>query len=298
MAISLSKKVAFVAGGSRGIGLAIVEALLRAGAHVAVAARNGTNLQAALAHLGDGVQGFHVDVTDRVAMTAVADEVERKFGRIHILINNAGAGILVPVAHATYNDWDWALDVNIRGVINGIQSFLPKILAHGEGGHIVSTASMGGLFVGGSAGLYSATKYAVVGMMEALRADLASLNVGVSVFCPGMVRTEFYKSEDGRPERYAEPGRKLSEAVKARVQQRFAAGMDPREAAQAVLQGIEKNELYILTHAEFAAGVRERFEAILAAFPSSDTAPQDRISVERSVGVLSNPVYHATGNGL
>jgi NAD(P)-dependent dehydrogenase (short-subunit alcohol dehydrogenase family) len=240
---------------------------------------------------------LQVDVTDRGAMQAAADEVERKFGRIHVLVNNVGAGILMPVARATYNDWEWALDVNIRGVVNGIQSFLPKILAHGEGGHIVSTASMGGLFVGGSAGLYSATKYAVVGMMEALRADLAPLNVGVSVFCPGMLRTEFYACEDGRPERFAEPGRKLDETVKARVQRRFASGMDPREAAQAVVRGIRANDLYILTHGEFAAGARERFEAILAAFPPPHTAPEDRVAVEAAVGVLSNPVYRTTSNG-
>jgi NAD(P)-dependent dehydrogenase (short-subunit alcohol dehydrogenase family) len=290
----LDGKVAFVAGGSSGIGLAIAAALRLAGARVAFASRDATKVRAALAQLDDGsgcVAGFQLDVTDRSAMAAVADQVERRFGRIHVLINNVGAGILVPVARATYNDWDWALEANIGGVVNGIQSFLPKILAHGEGGHIVSTASMGGLFVGGSAGLYSATKYAVVGMMEALRADLAPLNVGVSVFCPGMLRTEFYACEDGRPERYAEPNRKLSEGVKTRVQERFAFGMDPQEAAQAVVQGIVRNDLYILTHGEFAAGVRERFEAILAAFPPPHSAPQERVSVEQSVGVLSNPVY-------
>lgn len=294
MAMSLDGRVAFVAGGSSGIGLAIAEALRGAGARVALASRDNAKVQAAVAHLDDGtgsVQGFQVDVADRAAMAATAEEVQRRFGRVHILINNVGAGILMPVARATYKDWDWALDVNIGGVVNGIQSFLPKILAHGEGGHIVSTASMGGLFVGGSAGLYSTTKYAVVGMMEALRSDLAPLNVGVSVFCPGMLRTEFYACEDGRPERYAEPDRKLSEAAKTRLQHRFSAGMDPREAARAVIEGIARNDLYILTHGEFAAGARERFEAILASFPPADAASQDRIAVEQSVGVLSNPIY-------
>lgn len=300
MAMTLNEKVVFVAGGSSGIGLAIARAARLAGARVAIASRDGAKVRAALAHLGNEagqVEGFQVDVTDRVAMNALADEVERNFGRIHILINNAGTGILVPVARATYNDWDWALDVNVRGVANGIQSFLPKILSHDEGGHIVSTASMAGLFVGGSAGLYCATKYAVVGMMEALRADLAPRNVGVSVFCPGLVRTEFYKCEEGRPERYAEPDRKLSEGSKARIQQRLASAMDPREAAQAVIRGVERNDLYILTHAEFAAGVRERFEAILAAFPTPDTAPGDRVSAEQSAGLLSNPIYRGAPSG-
>lgn len=300
MGMDLKGKVAFVAGGSTGIGVAIAEALSLAGAHVALASRNPAKIEAAVARLRNQagrVEGFQVDVADRVAMRAVADEVERRFGRVDILVNNVGAGILVPVSRATYNDWDWALNVNIGGVINGIQSFLPKILAHGEGGHVVSTASMGGLFVGGSAGLYSATKYAVVGMMEALRNDLAPVNVGVSVFCPGMLRTQFYECEDDRPAQYAEPSRKLSEEVKTRVKQKFVHGMEPREAAQAVLRGIERNELYILTHGEFADGVRERFEAILAAFPPAHSAPRDRITVEQSAGLLSNPVYRASQSG-
>jgi NAD(P)-dependent dehydrogenase (short-subunit alcohol dehydrogenase family) len=290
----LKGKVAFIAGGTTGIGLGIARALQRAGMHVAIASRNNAHLDDAIAQLsgpGNGVYPLQVDVTDRDGMAAAADEVERAFGKVHILCNNAGVGIMVPVSRATYNDWDWAVGVNIMGVVNGVRAFLPKILAHGEGGHIVSTSSMSGLFLGANAGVYSTTKYAVVGMMESLRADLESANVGVSVYCPGLVNTNFHESEAGRPAKFAEAGRELSAEAKARVKATILSnGMDPIEAGERVLRGILRNDLYILTHPEYTVGLRERFEAVLASMPDDDPPPQ-RVAAERSVSILSHPIY-------
>jgi NAD(P)-dependent dehydrogenase (short-subunit alcohol dehydrogenase family) len=292
----LKGKVAFITGGSSGIGLGIAHALLDAGMRVAIGSRNPDRLHRALQDLGDRegcVHGITVDVTDRSEMARAAEEVQRVFGKVHLLCNNAGAGTIVPVCTATYNDWDWAIGVNLGGVINGLRTFLPRILAHGEGGHIVSTSSMSGLFIGGTAGVYSTTKYAVVGMMESLRGELAPRGVGVSVYCPGVVSTNFHESEDGRPAQFAEQNRAVSAETKAMIKTNFMEkGMDARDAGERVLRGILRNDLYILTHPEFKAGLRERFDAILASMPPQDRIePTERITVERELGLLSHPVF-------
>src|SRR5262245_51559623 len=134
-------KVAFIAGGTRGIGLGIARAMLAAGMRVAIASRNEVHLRRAMAELRghtDAVHPMLLDVTDREAMARAADNVERVFGKVHVLCNNAAAGVLVPARDATHNDWDWAFGVNVGGVVNGLCAFLPKIRAHREGGHIVS----------------------------------------------------------------------------------------------------------------------------------------------------------------
>ena len=293
--IDLEGKTAFVTGGTSGIGLGIARALHGAGMKVVIASRQKFRLEAAM-HLfpdpQDSVYPLQLDVSDRDAMALAVEEVIRVFGKVHILCNNVGVGVMTSVSQATYRDWDWALSVNIGGAVNGIRSFLPRILAQGEGGHIVSTASMGGLFIGGTAGVYCTTKYAVVGMMEALRAELANLGVGVSVFCPGLVNTNFHEGEEGRPEQYAEGGRKLNSELKRRIKDEvMAKGMDPLEAGQRVLGGIRNNDLYIISHPEYAQGIRERFDTILASVPQSTNIPAEREGVERALKLLSNTVY-------
>lgn len=290
-------KVAFVTGGTSGIGLGIAEALVGAGMKVAIASRSTARLAQATVHLerrGGTVHPIELDVMDREAMARAADEVERVFGKVHVLCNNAGAGVGVRVSEATYNDWDWAIGVNIVGVVNGLQAFLPRIRSHAEGGHIVTTASMSGLFHAARAGVYTATKYAVVGLMEALRDDLDGSGIGVSVYCPGVVDTNFHESEDNRPARFAEPNRTLSTATKSRIKQDIlAAGMNPREAGERVLQGIIGKHLYILTHAEYERGLKERFEALLASIPRGDTPPAERVQMETALSLLSGSVYVA-----
>ncbi len=297
----LADKVAFITGGVSGIGLGIARALLSAGMRVIVTYRGTRHLAAAQELLAPHAGHFHalqLDVSDRAAVSAVADEAERVFGKIHVLCNNAGVGIRGSVRDATYNDWDWALAVNVLGVVHGIRSFLPKITRHGEGGHIVSTASMSGLAVPQVSGLYAATKYAVVGMMEALRGDLAAQQIGVSVYCPGLVRTNLIETEDARPARYAEPGRIPDQASRRHFTDNIIAhGMDPLEAGNCVLQGILRNDLYILSHPEFEPAVRERFTAILQSFPADRKVPAERLHAESLT--LTNPTYgraHAPGS--
>lgn len=292
----LENRVAFITGGASGIGLGMARAFLKAGMKVVITYRSDEHLRSALTQLRgqeDRVHAIKLEITERDSVEHAAEQAERRFGPVHVLCNNAAVGITAPVVSATIADWNWAIDVNIRGVINGIQSFLPRMLAHGQEAHILSTASMGGLFHGSNVGVYNTTKYAVVGMMEALRADLSGTNIGVSVLCPGLVDTDIHMTERFRPPHYANSGDPASDAERLRRADLFkrnilSCGMDPLEVGELVVEGIRRNHLYILTHPEYESGIRERFEAIMAAVP--DTPPPPK-RVQAEVRVLRNSMY-------
>jgi NAD(P)-dependent dehydrogenase (short-subunit alcohol dehydrogenase family) len=280
-------KVAFVTGGSSGIGLGLARALSAAGMKVIFTYLNAEHRDAALASFQPGNAGVHairVDVTDRDGMEQAADEAERVFGKVHLLCNNAGIGIRALVSDASYKDFDWAMSVNVGGVFNGIKAFLPRMLAHGEGAHVMATSSSGGL-IAGTLGVYCTTKFAVVGMMESLRTELEGRNVGVSVFCPGLVKSDIIHSERNRPPKMANEGGKVPAAPltmpSGKPVDMMAVAMDPFEVGQMVLAAIRRNDLYILTHQEFEEPVRQRCEALLASFPA-EKAPQARVDVVRT----------------
>jgi NAD(P)-dependent dehydrogenase (short-subunit alcohol dehydrogenase family) len=287
-------RVAFITGGGSGMGLGMARAFAAAGMKVVIADLRQDHLDQAMGLLtraGAAVHGLRLDVADRAAMAAAAEETVRVFGKVHLLVNNAAVGIIGPMIDAHYDDWDWALGVNIGGVVNGLMEFLPRIRAHGEPGHVVSTSSMAGLFAhgGGGAGIYNTTKYAVVGLMESLREELAPLGIGASVFCPGLVHTNIHEFERLRPARYGNTGYAIhADAAAAREEfmktQILPAGMDPLEVGERVLRGIRNNDLYILTHPEYEQGVRDRFEAILASFPRGEPPPPPaRVAAESRV---------------
>lgn len=271
-------KVAFVTGAASGIGLGMVSVFLAAGMRVVLADVRQDALEKAAAGLDHDGDRFHLvafDVADRSAMAGAVEETQRVFGKVHVLCNNAGVGGHTSIEEASYEEWDWVFGVNVGGVINGIKSFLPAIRAHGEGGHIVNTASMGGLLpVPAPLGIYSASKFAVRGISDALRLALAPTEVGVSVLCPGLVRSEIAENAlrlspvapVGGPQSIFPPGV-------------MAAGMDPVLVGQRVLEGIRNNDAYILTHGEFKDEVRETFDEILAAFPADPGDPV-RVSIE------------------
>ena len=204
-------KTAFVTGGASGIGLGMSEAFVAAGMNVVIADLRPDHLEAALERFAGGgrrqnVHAIELDVTDREGLARAADEAERVFGNVHVLCNNAGMGILGPVTLARYDDWDWGLDVLLGGVVNGIQTFLPRLLAHGEGGHIVNTSSMAGVVPIPGAAIYITAKAAVIGLSEALRSELAGEGIGVSAFCPGPVQTNIREGGRTRPEQYSDSG--------------------------------------------------------------------------------------------
>ncbi len=275
-------KVAFVTGGSSGVGLGMARAFLAAGMKVAFTWRRSAHRDEALALLGAdaAVHAIELDVTDRTAFARAADEAERVFGRVHLLACNAGVGIRAGAAEASFNDWDWGLGVNLGGVVNGIATLLPRMRAHGEGAHVLATASVAGLAVGGRLGVYATAKFAVVGLMESLREELADQHVGVSVFCPGFVRSNLVETERLRPARFANEAAKASTTAysaqeEAVFRKLMVLGLDPLAAGERVLDGVRRNELYILTHAEFAPLVRARMDALMASFPR-DGAPRGR----------------------
>jgi len=289
----LDGKTAFVTGGASGIGLGIAKALRGAGMKVVIADIRQDHLDEAAIELGGGadVLALRLDVTDRAAYAAAADAAEAAFGKIHLLCNNAGVAVVGPTELATFADWDWVMGVNLGGVINGIVTMLPRILRHGEGGHIVNTSSMSGLVPVGGTTIYSAAKSAVMTMMECMRPELESRGVICSAFCPGAVQSNIAEAAKTRPDALAETG--YAEADKRRQAggNFFHLYMTKEEVGQRVLEGILKDELFILTHSEFLPGVTDRAKATIAAVPAK--LPQNE-DYKANFGMLFNsPVWAA-----
>lgn len=273
-------KTAFITGGSSGIGLGIARAASAAGMQVVITYKSEAHRDAALASFPAGNPGVHaiqLDTTDRAGMLRAASEAERVFGNVHLLVNNAGIGLPALLSNVSWQDWDWAMDVNINGVFNGVRTFLPRMLAHGEGAQIVSTSSSAGI-VAGTLGVYATAKFAVVGMMESLRTEMEGKNIGVSVFCPGLVRSSIFNIERNRPASHGgarEPVGPPPLKPGAPPIDIMAVAMDPLEAGRLVLQGARRNDLYILTHPEFRPAVLERVSLMLASF-SEEPVPEGR----------------------
>jgi len=247
------------------------------------------HIETALATLDDDgrVHAIELDVTDRERFARAADEAESVFGNVHVLCSNAGMGILGPVTLAHYDDWDWGLGVLLGGVVNGIQTFVPRMLAHGEGAHIVNTSSMAGVLPVPNAAIYITAKAAVIGLSEALRSELSGEGIGVSAFCPGPVQTNIREGGRVRPKEYADSGYlELERDLEQRPNDPL--WMDPLECGRRVLDGIRRDDLYIFTHREFREGAEERFQAMLASFPDE---PRDEERAEAISFLLSNLIF-------
>jgi len=266
-------KVAFVTGGGSGIGLGIAQAFLGAGMRVMLADLRQDHLDAAIDHLRS--QGFRsevravrVDVTDRSAMAAAADECERTLGPSHVIVNNAGVGLEGPILDAAFADWDFGLGVNLGGVINGLQTFVPRIRRHGQGGYVVNTASLAAFVTMPShLAIYAAAKAAVVALSEALRPELERESIGLSVLCPGPVRSNIHELSRNVPAGFElSPAFQVASETLAR-RTPSPMWMHPDEAGRRVLSGMRNNQLYLITHGEWRESVRTRFDAIMAAMP-------------------------------
>ena len=267
--VTFAGKVAFVTGAARGIGLGIAKALAREGSDVALADLQSESLPRARAQieaLGVRAQAFALDVSDRAAVYRVADEVQAAFGKIHIVANNAGIGYTgVPLHEVPDEDFDWVFAVNTFGVIHGIKAFVPKILAHGEGGYVLNTASIAGLHVmpGWHQSLYAATKMAVVALSEGLRESLAPHGIDVSVLCPAGTNTEIYRSfqsGDLRPQRFGEQVRR--ELRPERLAE-LAAGLSPDEIGRITVAAMKERAFFIFTHPESRGYVEARHQRII-----------------------------------
>lgn len=272
---SFSGRKAFVTGGASGIGLGIVSALARRGAFVVLADRRTDHIDRALGHLREAglcasIAAVELDVTDRAAFAAVAGRMASELGGIDVLVNNAGVGVEGPVLAAGYADWDYGLGVNLGGVVNGLQSFLPQMIAHGRGGHVVNTASLAATVVmPGRLAIYAAGKAAVLNLSENLRADLAGHGIGVSVLCPGFVKSNIHEAARNRPE-HLRRGSGFAEAEAELGRREAGEGwMEPETVGETVAEAILADRLYVITHGEFRDRMRQRAEALLAQVPEA-----------------------------
>src|SRR5579863_3500921 len=269
----LAGKTAFVTGAASGIGLGIARALAQAGVKVMLCDIE----EAALAKAVEGlkrtnadVDGVKADVSLKAELKAAADATIARYGQVHILVNNAGVGGGGPYGSWTDGGWEWTLGVNLMAVVWGIEIFGPLIEQQGEGGHIVSTASIAGLISSGSMP-YNVSKYGVVALSEGLRPELAPRGIGVSVLCPGFIRTNIMDSPRNLPARFPRPSEQALNAVRASpvfqmVRNRVSTGIDPLYVGELVREGIENDWPYIFTDNEFEPMIDARFAAIKAGF--------------------------------
>lgn len=268
----LAGKTAFVTGGASGIGLALGRVFAEAGMRVMLADIETVALADAVKSLhnsGPEVRGIHCDVTDPASVEGAAKASFDAFGNIHVVCNNAGVAAGGGIDDISLDSWRWVLDVNLMGVVHGVSTFVPHMRAHGEGGHIVNTASMAGMHAGLGFSPYTASKYAVVGLTEGLVPQLRPFGIGVSVLCPGFVRTRIGESGRNRPEQYGatqtpDPASPIGMLV-AQIAELIQSGIDPSDVAARVLAAIRADELYVFTHPEMRTEVEERFATIQTA---------------------------------
>lgn len=263
---NLRGKVAVITGGGSGIGRAMALTFAGEGMDIAIAEVDMAAADTVAAELrakGVRVLTAKVDVTDRDQVKAFADRVFSEMGAVHVLCNNAGVAVFKPAWEMTEADWDWVVGVDLNGVLYGVQAFLPRMVKQGQGGHIVNTASIAGMVQLAGIASYQAAKYGVVGLSECLASDLAGQNIGVSVLCPGLVKTGIGRSSRNRPAQFggasAQP-----DAVNAAIEQ---VGWDPMEIARIVLAAVKENKLYIVTHRdEYKPQVEARCARLMEAF--------------------------------
>ena len=292
----LKDKVAFITGAASGIGFGIARACLAAGMRVVISDVRAKALESAAASLSVGrnvVLPYVLDVTDRNAWLACADHVKKQLGAVDVLCSNAGVNFVGPTHEATFEDWDFALGVNLGGAISAVHAFVPSMIESGRGGHIVITSSVSGLFTSGGAGVYVTSKFALVGLAESLRADLRPFGIGVSVLCPGPVKSELFEStEEVRPKQLAHTGSKplLPPGVDRTETAIFQTAPTGAEIGELVLKGVQRNDLYILTHAEIRPVLEARAAALLAALPK-ETVSEERIAAESHLLDTSLYVY-------
>ncbi|MFI4917715.1 MAG: SDR family NAD(P)-dependent oxidoreductase [Phycisphaerales bacterium JB060] len=273
----LDGRGAVVTGGGSGIGRAIAMTLAREGMRVAVSdvRRESAEVVAAeIAAEGGAAIAVEADVTDRASVERLADRAFAELGGVHVLCNNAGVFVRAPAYEPHEENWRWTIDVNLFGVVYGLQTFLPRMLEQGVPCHVVNTGSAAGLYGVAGASAYTASKYGVVGVTEGLRDKLAGSPIGVSVVCPHSTRTEvFHNSAVGRPSRYGGAQRSPGTLEEFESSGRLIPGLkDPFEVAARVLHGIRENSLYIITHtsAEQRSRVEDRFHELIAAYDAAE----------------------------
>ncbi|MDE2696762.1 MAG: SDR family NAD(P)-dependent oxidoreductase [Chloroflexota bacterium] len=274
----LEGRVAVITGGGSGIGEGLAHACHAAGMRVALgdveedqAARVANDVR----ELGGDAIAVHADVSSPESLDELAARAYEAFDAVHLLCNNAGVLTVSPLVETPETDWEWTLGVNLMGPIHGVRAFVPRMREQpGDEGHIVNTGSVAGTFAirGMPIGVYTASKYAVVGYSEMLRMELAPEGIGVSVLCPGGVATRIQEAGRNRPDALGGPIEQAPELAERR-RERAAdrpPPMEPREVGERVLDGVRANRLYIFTHADQRGPVEDRYHDMMAAYDAID----------------------------
>ena len=265
----LRNRVAVITGGASGIGFATAEALAREGTRIVLADIERGALEAAAAKiraLGVAAEGVVCDVSDRKSVEALADAAFEKMGAVHVVFLNAGVAVSGPVVNMTHDDWRWVIDVDLWGVIHGVESFAQRIVEQGEGGHIAATASFAGMVPNIWLGAYCVAKYGVVALMEVLHRELREHGIGTSVLCPMRVRTNIDASGRNRQRDYGGPEKQnYPEPDESQMAGRM---IDVADVARLVVDGIRHNKLYLFPHPESREFIQRRFKRIDQAFES------------------------------
>jgi NAD(P)-dependent dehydrogenase (short-subunit alcohol dehydrogenase family) len=285
MAFDFAGRTAFITGGASGAGLGQAKVFGRAGCKVCIADIRREAVELALAELrGEGIacHGIELDVTDRAAFARAADEAEEALGPVSMLFGTAGVSIFGPLERATYADYDWIFDVNFGGVVNLMQTFVPRMIARGQAlkqrsdsatraGYIVNTASLGAFFANSGSGIYSASKFAVHGITMAMRDALKDYDIGVSVLCPANIKSNIAESVSTRPVKYADSGYSVDEREIAALREIYSQGMEPEELAGHVKAAIEANRFYVIPYPEARGMLEGFFQQALDALPPPES---------------------------
>ncbi len=278
--MDVSGKVAFVTGGASGIGFGIAGALAARGAKIMLADIDAAQLEKAAARLSatTDVGTVICDVGDEQAVRAAAAATIEKFGKVHIVVNNAGVGAGGRAGEVAIEDWRWIVDINLMGVVYGVEIFTPLIKSHGEGGYFINTASMAGHVSSPAMAPYHATKFAVVGYSEALKDDLIQDGIGISVLCPAWVRTHIYKSHLSSPTGKSGLGVARDESTLSAMQQVVENGITPELVGEWTADCVEVDRFYIFTHPSMLQYIDDRHSEIRADYAAC--AADERLAAE------------------
>ncbi|MDA7734778.1 SDR family NAD(P)-dependent oxidoreductase [Gammaproteobacteria bacterium] len=285
-------RTAVISGGAEGIGLSIAKALGEQKMNIVLADIDEKNLlksSAELESLGIPVLGALLDVADEMQWKSVADKAIEKFGKVHIVVNNAGVGgDSGPIENQETEGWQWALGVNLMGVVYGAKIMTPLIKNHGEGGWILNVSSMAGMGGVPYSGAYTASKAAVVALSESWAAELQDKSIGVSVLCPAFVQTRIYDSERNRPDKYKSENYQIENesSFSKQTKQMVKDGIDVSIVGKRVVEAINHGELYIFTHPNYRQVNQERFNGIDEAFARSAESPLLKDIVNQKIDML------------
>lgn len=287
-----SGKTAVISGGAQGIGLSIAKALGEQNMNIVLADIDQENLQKAASELqaaGVSVLTVVLDVADEAQWQAVGQQTVERFGKVHMVVNNAGVGgDSGPIESQNKKGWQWVLDVNLMGVVYGAKAIVPLIKQHGEGGWVINVASMAGMTGVPYSGAYTATKAAVVALSESWAGELERKGIKVSVLCPAFVQTRIYDSERNRPEQYQTDDWDVTSesSFSKRAKDMVENGIEVSIIGKRVVEALNAGELYIFTHPNYRPVVQRQAAVIDKAFQRAEQSPLLQHIVNQKIDIL------------